>query len=69
MNIFCLSEIFSQLKFKKDTSAGPTTAFEKFWPYFESMGQWPGPNVNLKLCKGRESFAGGGSKSFTFKHL
>ena len=34
---------------KKDGSTGPT-AFESDGPYFEIMGQWPGPTINLKAC-------------------
>ena len=34
---------------KKDRSTGPT-ALERYGPYFESMGQWPGPTINLKAC-------------------
>ena len=32
---------------KKDGSTGPT-ALKSYGPYFEIMGQWPGPTVNLK---------------------
>ena len=32
---------------KKDGSTGPT-ALESDGPYFEIMGQWPGPTINLK---------------------
>ena len=32
---------------KKDGSTGPT-ALESDWPYFEIMGHWPGPTINLK---------------------
>ena len=32
---------------KKDGSTGPT-ALESDGPYFEIMGQWPGPTTNLK---------------------
>ena len=46
MSIF-LSEIFSQLK--KDESTRPT-ASESDGPYFEIMGQRPGPTINLKAC-------------------
>ena len=34
---------------KKDGSTGPT-ALESDGPYFEIMGQWPGPTINLKPC-------------------
>ena len=34
---------------KKDESTGPT-ALESDGPYFEIMGQWPGPTINLKAC-------------------
>ena len=32
---------------KKDGSTGPT-ALESDGPYFEIMGQWPGPTINLQ---------------------
>ena len=32
---------------KKDESTG-STALESYGPYFEIMGQWPGPTINLK---------------------
>ena len=32
---------------KKDGSIGPT-ALESYGPYFEIMGQCPGPTINLK---------------------
>ena len=32
---------------KKDWSTGPT-AYESYGPYFEILGQWPGPTINLK---------------------
>ena len=35
---------------KKDGSTGPT-ALESDGPYFEIMGQWPGPTINLKACR------------------
>ena len=34
---------------KKDVSTGPS-ALESDEPYFEIMGQWPGPTINLKVC-------------------
>ena len=34
---------------KMDGSTGPT-ALESDGPYFEIMGQWPGPTINLKAC-------------------
>ena len=34
---------------KKDGSIGPT-ALESYGPYFEIMGQWPRPTINLKAC-------------------
>ena len=34
---------------KKDGSTGPTT-LESDGPYFEIMGQWPGPTITLKAC-------------------
>ena len=34
---------------KKDGSTGPT-ALESYGPYFEIMGQCPGPTINLKAC-------------------
>ena len=34
---------------KKDGSTGPT-ALESDGPYFEIMGQWPEPTINLKAC-------------------
>ena len=35
---------------KKDGSTWPT-ALESDGPYFEIMGQWPGPTINLKACR------------------
>ena len=35
---------------KKDESTGPT-ALESEGPYFEIMGQWHGPTINLKAWK------------------
>ena len=35
---------------KKDGSTGPT-ALKSDGPYFEIMGQWPGPTINLKACE------------------
>ena len=37
---------------KMDGSTGPT-ALESDGPYFEIMGQWPGPTINLKAWNGR----------------
>ena len=34
---------------KKDGSTEPT-ALESDGPYFDMMGQWPGPTINLKAC-------------------
>ena len=34
---------------KKDESTGPT-ALESYGPYFEILGQWPGPTKNMKAC-------------------
>ena len=34
---------------KKHGSTGPT-AFESDGSYFEIMGHWPGPTINLKAC-------------------
>ena len=39
---------------KKDGSTEPT-ALESDGPYFEIMGQWPGPTLNLKAWSGFES--------------
>ena len=47
MNIFIKVSLFTT---KKDGSTGPT-AFESDGSYFEIMGQWPGPTINLKACK------------------
>ena len=38
--------IFTKMK---DGSTGPT-AVERDGPYFEIMGQRPGPTINLKAC-------------------
>ena len=35
---------------KKDWSTAPA-ALKSDGPYFEIMGQWPGPTINLKACK------------------
>ena len=40
---------------KKDGSTGPT-ALVSDGPYFEIIGQWPGPTMNLKACKGFVNF-------------
>ena len=43
-------KIFIKVKLfttKKDGSTGPT-ALESNRPYFEIMGQWPGPTIDLK---------------------
>ena len=34
---------------KKDGSTGPS-ALESDGPYFENLGQWPKPTINLKAC-------------------
>ena len=44
MNILLKWDLF---RAKKDGSTGPT-ALESDWPYFEIMGQLPGPTINLK---------------------
>ena len=46
MNIFYYSEVFSQLK--RTVPLGPLTALESVGPYFEIMGESPGPTINLK---------------------
>ena len=46
--IFLLKRFFFTTK--KEGSTGPT-AFESDRPYFEIMGQWPGPTINLKACR------------------
>ena len=51
--------IFFSLKWdyfttKKDGSTEPT-ALESDGPYFEIMGQWPEPTINLKAWSGFES--------------
>ena len=55
----CKMTIFFLLKWdyfttKKDGSTEPT-ALESDGPYFEIMGQWPGPTINLKAWSGFES--------------
>ena len=50
----CKMNIFIKVRFfttKKDGSTGPT-ALESDEPYFEIMGQWLGPTINLKACSG-----------------
>ena len=46
--IFLLKWDFLQLK-RMDGSTGKT-ALESDGSYFETMGQWPGPTINLKAC-------------------
>ena len=46
MNIFIKMRFFTT---KKDGSTWPT-ALESDGPYFEIMGQWPGPTINQKAC-------------------
>ena len=43
MNIFIKKRFFTT---KKDGTTGPT-ALESDGPYFEIMGQWSGPTINL----------------------
>ena len=54
VHILAVGWIFFLLKWdffttKKDASTGPT-ALESDGPYFEIMGQWPRPTINLKAC-------------------
>ena len=46
MNIFIKMKFFTT---KKDGSTGPTS-LESDGSYFEIMGQWPRPTMNLKAC-------------------
>ena len=46
-----------------DGSTWPT-ALESYGPYFEIMGQWPGPTINLKACSRTQHSASGESQTF-----
>ena len=60
--LFSLKWVFSTTK--KDGSTGPT-ALESDGAYFEIMGQWPGPTINLKAWTRDRRAAGSSLTSVT----